>query len=64
MVVMVTSRVRSLCAPTQQDFINTRTLPIYMSHTRFKFCGTLRSTLCDIEYNQEGTQKMTRMLIF
>ena len=26
MVVMVTSRVRSLCDPTQQDFINARTL--------------------------------------
>ena len=37
MVVMVTSRARSLRNPTQQDFINTRTLPIYMSHTRFKF---------------------------
>ena len=37
MVVMVTSRARSLCDPTQQDFINTRTLPIYMCHTRFKF---------------------------
>ena len=37
MVVMVTSRVRSLCNPTQQDFINARTLPIYKCHTRFKF---------------------------
>ena len=33
MVVMVTSRVRSLRDPTQQDFINVRTLPIYMCHT-------------------------------
>ena len=32
MVVMVTSRARSLRDPTQQDFINARTLPIYMSH--------------------------------
>ena len=32
MVVMVTSRPRSLHDPTQQDFINARTLPIYMSH--------------------------------
>ena len=33
MVVMVTSRARSLRNPTQQDFINARTLPIYkMSH--------------------------------
>ena len=36
MVVMVTSRARSLHDPTQQDFINARTLPIYiyiyMSH--------------------------------
>ena len=37
MVVMVTSRARSLHDPTQQDFINARTLPIYMCHTRFKF---------------------------
>ena len=32
MVVMVTSRTCSLCDPTQQDFINACTLPIYMSH--------------------------------
>ena len=37
MVVMVTSRTRSLRDPTQQDFINARTLPIYKCHTRFKF---------------------------
>ena len=37
MVVIVTSRVRSLRDPTQQDFINTRNLPIYTCHTRFKF---------------------------
>ena len=37
MVVIVTSRARSLCNPTQQDFINARTLPIYKCHTRFKF---------------------------
>ena len=37
MDVMVTSRARSLHDPTQQDFINTRTLPIYKCHTRFKF---------------------------
>ena len=39
MVVMVTSRARSLHDPTQQDFINARTLPtpIYKCHTRFKF---------------------------
>ena len=37
MVAMVTSRARSLRNPTQQDFINTRTLPIYMCHMRFKF---------------------------
>ena len=30
MVVMVTSRARSLRDPTQQDFINARTLPIYI----------------------------------
>ena len=36
MVVMVTSRARSLRDPTQQDFINARTLPIYKCHTRFK----------------------------
>ena len=33
MVVMVTSRARSLRDPTQQGFINGRTLPIYMCHT-------------------------------
>ena len=37
MVVMVTSRARSLRDPTQQDFINACTLPIYRCHTRFKF---------------------------
>ena len=33
MVVMVTSRAHSLHDPTQQDLINTRTLPIYICHT-------------------------------
>ena len=37
MVMMVTSRVRSLHDHTQQDFINARTLPIYKCHTCFKF---------------------------
>ena len=37
MVMIVTSRVRSLRDPTQQDFINARTLLIYMCHVRFKF---------------------------
>ena len=37
MVMMVTSRARSLRDPTQQDFINARTLPIYKCHTCFKF---------------------------
>ena len=37
MVAIVTSRERSLRDPTQQDFINARTLPIYKCHTRFKF---------------------------
>ena len=37
MVVIVTSCALSLRDPTQQDFINARTLPIYMCHTRFKF---------------------------
>ena len=32
MVVIVTSRARSLHDPTQQDFINARTLPIYICH--------------------------------
>ena len=32
MVVMVTSCVRSLRDPTQLDFINARTLPIYICH--------------------------------
>ena len=64
MVVIVTSRARSLRDPTQQDFINARTLPIYTCHTRFKFSRTLQGTLCNIVYNQEGTPKMKRMLIF
>ena len=33
MVVMVTSCARSLYNPTQQDFINARTLSLYMCHT-------------------------------
>ena len=33
MVVMVTSRARSLRDPTQEDFINACTLPIYICHT-------------------------------
>ena len=37
MVMIVMSRARSLRDPTQQDFIIARTLPIYTSHTRFKF---------------------------
>ena len=37
MVVIVTSRARSLRNPTQQDFINARTLPIYKYHKRLKF---------------------------
>ena len=37
MVMMVMSRACSLRNPTQQDFINARTLPIYTCHTRFKF---------------------------
>ena len=64
MVVIVTSRARSLRNPTHQDFIHARTLPIYKCHTRFKFLRTLQSTLCSIVYNQEGTPKMKRMLIF
>ena len=34
MVVTVTSRVRSLRDPTQQDYINACTLPIYICVTR------------------------------
>ena len=37
MDVIVTSRAHSLRTPTQQDYINARTLPIYKCHTRFKF---------------------------
>ena len=37
MVTIVTSRARSLRDPTQQDFINARTLPIYKCHMCFKF---------------------------
>ena len=32
MLMMVTSRARSLRDPSKQDFINACTLPIYMSH--------------------------------
>ena len=37
MVVIVTSRARSLRYPIPQDSIHARTLPIYKCHTRFKF---------------------------
>ena len=37
MVMMVTSRACSLDDPTQQDFINACTLPIYKCHTCLKF---------------------------
>ena len=37
MVVIVTSRTRSLRDPTQQEFVNVRTLSIYKCHTCFKF---------------------------
>ena len=37
MVVMVTSCTRSLRDHAQQDFINARTLPIYICQTCFKF---------------------------
>ena len=37
MVVILTSRARSLRDPTQQDFFHARNLPIYKCHTRFKF---------------------------
>ena len=37
MVVIVMSRARSLHTPTQQDFINAPTLPMYTCHTCFKF---------------------------
>ena len=37
MVMMVTSCARSLHDPTQQDFINAHTLPIYKCHVCSKF---------------------------
>ena len=37
MVVVVMSHTCSLLNPTQQDFINARTPPIYKCHTCFKF---------------------------
>ena len=37
MVMMVMSRAHSLQDPTQQDFINARTQPIYKCHMCFKF---------------------------
>ena len=64
MVVIVTSRTRSLRDPTQQDFIHARTLPIYKCHTRFKFRRTLKPTLCGIVYKEEKHTKLTGMLIF
>ena len=36
-VAIVTSRAHSLRNPPQQDFINARTLPIYMCHTQLRF---------------------------
>ena len=35
--MIVTSHARSLHDPTQYDFVNARTLPIYKCHTRFNF---------------------------
>ena len=63
MVVMVTSRACSLHDPTRQDFINAHPTHIYVSHA-IQILKNLQSTLCKIEYNQEGTPKMTHMLIF
>ena len=37
MVVIVMSRAHSLHNPTQQDYINACTLPIYKCHMCFKF---------------------------
>ena len=37
MVAIVMSRACSLRDPTQQDFINACTLPIYICHMQFKF---------------------------
>ena len=37
MIVIVTSRARSLRDPTQQEFIHALTLPIYTCHTHFNF---------------------------
>ena len=37
MVAIVMSHARSLRDPTLQDFINARTIPIYMCHTQLKF---------------------------
>ena len=34
MVMIVTSRARSLSNPTQQDYFHARTLPIYINVTR------------------------------
>ena len=63
-VMMVMSRARSLRNPTQQDFINARTLSIYKCHTCFKFWRNLQSTLYNIVYSQVGTPKMKHKLIF
>ena len=36
MVMIVTSHARSLHDPTQQDFVNAHSLPIYKCHTCLK----------------------------
>ena len=45
MVMIVTSRARSLQNPTQQNLINEHTLSIHKYHACFKFKRTLQSTL-------------------
>ena len=46
MVVIVTSRTRSLRDPTQQDFIHARTLPIYICVT----CDSNSEEPCRVHY--------------
>ena len=63
MVVIVTSCACSLHNPTQQDFINARTLPIYMSHTIQILKNPPEYTM---QYSVQpgGTPKMKHMLTF
>ena len=63
MVVMVTSRVRSLRAPTQQDFINLHPTHIYMSHA-FQILKNPPEYTMRYSVQPGRSTKMKHMLIF